>query len=123
MSDEAPKIRQARLTEAEGCALLKVRFKEAGFAVQERFQFEEVGVSVELDGFDPAARVGYEYLTTEEGDRIEFTPAVVEALEGLMKKGELFLLMVDEREVDARGLSLAAERFLAYVKNVKEGQA
>jgi len=122
MSDEAPKIRQARLTEAEGCALLKVRFKEAGFAIQERFQFEEVGVSVELDGFDPEARVGYEYLTTEEGDRIEFTPAVVGALEGQMKKGELFLLMVDEREVDARGLSLAAERFLAYVKSVKEGQ-
>jgi len=121
MSEEAPKIRQARLTEAEGCALLKVRFKEAGFAVQERFQFTEAGVSVELDGFDPQARVGYEYLTTEEGDRIEFTPAVVSALEEQMKQGELFLLMVDEREVDARGLSLAAERFLAYVKSVKGG--
>lgn len=122
MSDEAPKIRQARLTEAEGCALLKVRFKEAGFAVQERFQFEEGGISVELDGYDPATRVGYEYLTTEEGDRIEFTPAVMAVLEGLMEKGELFLLLVDEREVDARGLSLAAERFLTYVKSVKEGQ-
>jgi hypothetical protein len=123
MSDETPKIRQARLTETEGCALLKVRFQEAGFAIQERFKFEEAGVSVELDGFDPEARVGYEYLTTEEGDRIEFTPAVVGVLEEQMKQGQLFLLMVDEREVDARGLSLAAERFLAYVKSVKEGRA
>ncbi|MBL4845468.1 MAG: hypothetical protein JKY65_08085 [Planctomycetes bacterium] len=117
MSDEAPKIRQAQLTEEEGCALLKVRFNEAGFKIQERFVFEEVGVSVELDGFDPEARVGYEYLTTEEGDRIEFTPSVVASLEGLMEKGELFLLMIDERSVDAKGLSLAAERFLAYVKS------
>ncbi|MGE0712174.1 MAG: hypothetical protein AB7N76_29805 [Planctomycetota bacterium] len=119
MSETQPPVRRARLTEAEGCALLRVRFQEAGYAIQEHAPFEEGGVRVELDGFDPAARVGYEYLTTEAGDREEFTPEVVGALEARMRAGELFLLLVDEQDVDARGLSLAAERFLQVVARMR----
>ena len=76
-----------------------------------------------LDGYDPAARVGYEYLTTEAGDREEFTPEVLGALHGMVQRGEVYLFLVDELEVDAPGLSLAAERFLTYVKRLQEGQA
>ena len=120
MSNDPP-VRRARLTEAEGCALLKVRFSEAGYAIQEHVAFEEEGVEVVLDGYDPAARVGYEYLTTEAGDREEFTPEVVAALEARMREGELFLFLIDELDVDARGLSLAAERFLLAVERLKGG--
>ena len=38
-----------------------------------------------------------------------------------MRKGELFLFLIDEMEVDARGLSLAAERFLLAVERMKGG--
>ena len=38
-----------------------------------------------------------------------------------MRAGELFLFMVDELDVDARGLSLAAERFLLAVEQLKGG--
>lgn len=120
MSNDPP-LRRARLTEAEGCALLKVRFSEAGYAIEEHVAFAEGGVEVVLDGFDPLARVGYEYLTTAAGDREEFTPEVVSALEARMRAGELFLFMVDELDVDARGLSLAAERFLLAVEQLKGG--
>lgn len=122
MSDQVP-VRRARLSEAEGCALLKVRFQGAGYAIQENLRFAEGGVEVVLDGYDPAARIGYEYLTTEAGDRDEFTPEVLGKLEGMVRQGEVYLFLVDELEVDAQGLSLAAERFLAYVKEVQAKRA
>jgi hypothetical protein len=123
MIEPHPPVRRARLTEAEGCALLQVRFSEAGYAIQEHVAFKEDGVEVTLDGFDPEARVGYEYLTTADGDRAEFTPEVVAALEGKMREGSLYLLLVDRLDVDARGLSLAAERFLLHVKRLRDGGA
>jgi len=68
---------------------------------------------VTLDGFDAARRIGYEYLTTEAGDRAEFTPAVVAALEAKMARGELYLLLVDQRALPgAELLERAATGFL-----------
>ncbi len=103
----------ARPSEAEGCALLKARFEAAGYAITEGYRLQEGGVDVSLDGFDPARRVGYELITTSAGDRVGFTPAVVGALEASMSRGELFLFLVDELDVDADALVLASERFLA----------
>jgi sugar phosphate isomerase/epimerase len=108
--------RRARLTEDEGCALLKARFEAAGFSITEHHPFQELGLELTLDGFDVERRVGYEYVTTEAGDREEFTPEVLTRLEDALRAGELTLLLVDEAQVDARALDLAAGRFLRRVR-------
>jgi len=61
------------MDEAAGRKILKSRFELAGFPVQEGHRFESAGVSVEIDGFDPASKVGYEYITTAAGDREDLT--------------------------------------------------
>ena len=105
------------MDEREGCALLKERFTAAGLSIEEAYAFREGGVAVSIDGFDPARRVGYEYITTEAGDRAELTADVVAELEDRMTRGELFLLLIDEREVDGGAtLGRAADHFLGVLR-------
>jgi len=102
------------MTEEAGCALLKARFEKAGYTIAERHKVAIGGAEIELDGFDPAARIGYEYITTEAGDRTEITPAVLEALEDAMARDEFYVLLIDETDApDERLLTVAADRFLA----------
>ncbi len=104
------------MTEAEGCALLLARFTEAGFTVASNFHFHEDGIDVDLDGWDAAARVGFEYITREAGDDRQFDPETLGRFEARMEKGELYVLLVDEREaVTAEALDAAARAFLAEV--------
>jgi hypothetical protein len=109
------------MNERDGAALLKGVFEAAGLAIEDDYPFAEGDVRVSLDGFDPARRVGYEYITTEAGDREEVTPEVVAELEARMRRGELFVLLVDERDVtDEASLRFAAEGFLAALR--KQGK-
>lgn len=101
------------MTEAEGVALLTARFTEAGYRITQNFHFQEGDISVDLDGWDPAARVGFEYITREAGDHVQFTPATLARFEARMEKGELFVLLVDEHEaVTKDALDEAAFGFL-----------
>jgi hypothetical protein len=112
------------MDEAEGCALLKKHFSAAGYDITEHFPFDEQGVRFSVDGFDPERRVGYEYITTAAGDREEVTPHVLIALEKRMGAGELYILLVDEREVlRADDLAGAADRFLARVAEIRSGRS
>ncbi|MCC6559038.1 MAG: hypothetical protein IT372_39445 [Polyangiaceae bacterium] len=105
------------MNEREGCVLLKAVFEAAGLAIEEAYPFAEGDASISLDGFDPARRVGYEYVTTEAGDRREITPEVIAALDARMERGELFVLLVDERDVpDEAALRFAAEGFLGALR-------
>ena len=107
------------MRERDGCALLKQRFEAAGYAIQEGYRLDEVGIHIELDGFDPARRVGYEYVTAEAGDPWEVTPAVVDRLGERMERGELYVLVVDEVEAaDADTLAFAADRFLERLRSL-----
>ena len=104
------------MTEQDGGALLKEAFEQAGLTIAEDYRLDEDGLSVVLDGFDAGRRVGYEFITTEAGDRAEFGPEVLARLEARIGRGELFLLLLDEREVDEAGLRFAADRFLARLR-------
>jgi len=105
------------MNEREGCALLKERFTAAGLSIEEHVRFAEEGLDVTLDGFDPSQRIGYEYVTTEAGDREAITPEVVAALEARMLRGEMFVLLVDERDVpDPTALRFAADGFLEILR-------
>ena len=102
------------MDEAEGSTVLEAVFRDAGLRVERDHPFTEGGLHVVLDGFDVDRRVGFEFITTEAGDRAEFTPEVIAALEARMQQGELFLLLVDECDIpDADTLRFAARAFLA----------
>src|SRR5262245_53544278 len=103
------------MTEREGCSLLKAAFEAAGYRITEDVPFDEAGVRFTLDGFDAQARVGYEFLTREGQDHLEFTDAVVAQLEARIERGELWLLLVDERDVDSARLTDVARMFLEHV--------
>lgn len=101
------------MTEAEGKSLLEARFTAAGFTIASDFHFHEGDIVVDLDGWDATARVGYEYITREAGDDRQFTPATLAAFEERMERGELAVLLIDERDaVTAESLEAAAAGFL-----------
>ena len=102
------------MDERNACALLKQRFEAAGFKIEENRPFEEEGIAFEIDGFDPEARVGYEYISAEAGDSWDVDGDVQAALEARRKKGEVHILFVDE--ADAAELGARADAFLAALK-------
>lgn len=109
------------MNERDGCALLKARFEAAGFRIREGYPYRSGNIAFAMDGFDPVAAVGFEYVTTAAGDREEITPAVLRHLEKRIAAGELAILLLDERdELDAELISFAADRFLAEVKRAME---
>ena len=105
------------MDERNACALLKQRFEAAGFKIEENRPFEEEGVAFEIDGFDPEARVGYEYISAEAGDSWDVDGDVQAALEARRKKGEVHILFVDE--ADAAELGERADAFLAGLAKKK----
>jgi len=102
------------MEERRACALLKARFEQAGFAIEENRAFDEKGIRFEIDGFDAARRVGYEYITAEAGDSWDVDGDVIAALEERRRTGELHILVVDEADApDEAALSARADAFLA----------
>jgi len=109
------------MDERNACALLKQRFEAAGFHIEENRPFDEAGVQFEIDGFDPEARVGYEYISSEAGDGWDVDAKVVAALEARREKGEVHVLFVDE--ADASRLGELADAFLASLAKPKKPAA
>jgi hypothetical protein len=104
------------MEESAACALLKARFEAAGYRIAENIDFDEDGVRFELDGFDAARRVGYEFVSSDAGDGWDVDDAVVAALAARRDKGELFVLVIDERDApDAGALGAKADAFLAAI--------
>ncbi len=103
-------------TEAHGRFILKREFETAGLRITEDFAFSEDGIAINLDGFDPEARAGYEFITTEAGDRTTVTPAIIDALEQKMDAGTLHIFLVDEFEaMTEETLTFAAIQFLKHL--------
>ena len=103
------------MTEEAGRNILKQVFERAGLAITEDFALADL--QIRLDGYDPARRIGYEFLTSEAGDRAEVSPPVVVELEARMRRGELAVLLIDEADVgDEADLARGAEQFLATLR-------
>ncbi len=111
----------AGLGEEAGSAILARVFAARGYAVARNVPFElrvqgGAAKTVHLDGYHAETRVGFELITTEAGDRAEFSPEVVDALEGKMARRECFLLLVDEADgLGEAELERVAGRFLDAV--------
>ena len=108
------------MNEADGTALLHARFTEAGYTIVQNCRFTEGDIDVELDGWDAEKRIGYEYITAEAHDELQFTPATLERFEARMHAGELYVLLIDEHHaVTADSLDAAARGILAEVVKVR----
>lgn len=109
------------MNERDGCKVLLRVFQEAGLRIEQNVRFAEGAVEINLDGFDAEKRIGFEYITTEAGDRSEMTPEVVEHLDRRMRSGELHVLLVDENDVVLEeDLVFAAKGFLEHLR--KQGR-
>jgi hypothetical protein len=101
------------MDEETGAIVLRHAFEAAGLRIEPSWSLAEEGLPMVLDGFDPDARIGFEYITAAAGDRKMLSPDVLAELERRIACGELAVLLVDEADVvDASDLELAASRFL-----------
>lgn len=79
-------------------------------------QFREYGVEFHIDGWDPQARVGFEFLTSEDDDHDDLTLEEYKTLTAVQRRGELALFIIDEVEpVSAEALAAEAHEFLDEV--------
>ena len=111
------------LDEAAGCDVLARVFAARGFSIQRDVTFSEGDVEFVADGWDPDARVGFEYMTHEAGDRRDLTDDELARLGARMEAGELFFFVIDEMEIaTADDLEWAANHFLDEVAR-RRGEA
>lgn len=101
------------VSEAEGCKLLARLFRGRGYAIKRNVPFNEYGVSFDIDGWDAAARVGFEFMSSEQEDHVDLSLAEFKTLMDAQQRGELALFILDEvEELTVKSLSRAATAFL-----------
>lgn len=89
------------LSERAGRIILKEAFEAQGYRIQENYWLSLEQGGVELDGFDPSARVGYEYLTREDG----IAPGPLDLLQ---QQTDIHLFLIDEKQVPDAPTMVAA---------------
>ena len=104
------------LSETKACDLLARLFRARGYVVTRNIPFREYGVSFHIDGWDPKARVGFEFLTSEDEDHDDLTLDEYKTLMEAQQRGEVALFIVDEVEpLSAAELTTSVEEFLDEV--------
>lgn len=104
------------LSEIEGCDLLARLFRARGYTLERNVRFREYGVEFDIDGWDPRARVGFEYLTSEDDDHDDLSLVEYQALMDEARRGGLSLFVIDEVEpISAADLEEKANEFLDEV--------
>jgi len=105
------------LGEFEGCTLLARLFRRRGYAIERNVMFREYGVEFHIDGWDHKARVGFEFLTSEDDDHDDLTLEEYNTLSDAQQRGELSLFIIDEVEpLSAADLLAEANDFLDEVE-------
>lgn len=96
------------IDEERGRRVLRRAFSDAGYRIEEDYPLQIAGTVILVDGYDPVRKVGYEYVTTEAGDRRNIDAHVLAELEKRNEQRQLHILMLDEQFVES-------EEELAYV--------
>jgi hypothetical protein len=111
------------LSETEGCSLLAELFRARGFSIQRNVLFREYGVTFHVDGWDPHARVGFEFLTSEDEDHDDLSLEEYKTLNDHQQRGELSLFIIDEVEpISASALLAEANEFLDEVNDAAQAR-
>lgn len=108
------------LSETKACDLLARLFRGRGYSPARNIPFREYGVAFHIDGWDAKARVGFEFLTSEDEDHDDLTLAEYKMLMDAQQRGELALFIVDEVEpLSVADLSASVEEFLDEVAEAR----
>jgi hypothetical protein len=107
------------LSEFDGCDLLARLFRARGYTIKRNQVFREYGVEFHIDGWDAKARVGFEFLTSEDEDHDDLTLEEYKTLCDAQRRGELALFIIDEVEpLSEKELAAEAHDFLDEVAAV-----
>lgn len=110
------------LSETHACDLLARLFRGRGYKVARNIPFREYGVSFHIDGWDAKARVGFEFLTSEDEDHDDLTLEEYKTLMEAQQRGELALFVIDEVEpLSEADLSYTVNEFLDEVAAAARG--
>ena len=105
------------LSEAAGCAILADVFRRRGYAIADNVDFHEGDVAFNIDGWDAAARVGFEYRSSQADDKDDLEDAELITLARRMELGELYIFIIDDDGVESEAeLREFAGRFLDEVE-------
>ena len=105
------------LSETRACDLLARLFRARGYQIARNVMFHEHGVSFHIDGWDAKARVGFEFLTSEDDDHDDLSLVEYQALMVAQQSGDLALFIIDEVEpLSASELADTANEFLDEVE-------
>ena len=111
------------LSEFEGCTLLARLFRRRGYAIERNVMFREYGVEFHIDGWDRKARVGFEFLTSEDDDHDDLSLEEYNALTDAQRRGDLAVFIIDEVEpVSAADLLAEANDFLDEVETARRSR-
>ena len=109
------------LSEAEGCDLLVRLFRARGYKLERNVRFHEYGVEFDIDAWDAKARVGFEYLTSEDDDHDDLSLVEYQALMTEQRRGGLSIFIIDEVEpMSAADLEEQANEFLDEVETARK---
>jgi hypothetical protein len=86
------------LSETRACDLLARLFRSRGYRIVRNIPFREYGVSFHIDGWDAKARVGFEFLSSEDEDHDDLSLEEYKILMAAQQRGELALFVIDEVE-------------------------
>lgn len=86
------------LSELKACDLLTQLFRARGYTIDRNVMFREYGVVFHIDGWDAKARVGFEFLTSEDEDHDDLDLEEYKTLMMAQQRGELSLFVMDEVE-------------------------
>jgi hypothetical protein len=104
------------LSETNACDLLARLFRKRGYSIARNIPFREYGVSFHIDGWDSKARVGFEFLTSEDDDHDDLTLEEYKTLMDAQQRGEVALFIVDEVEpLSVADLTYTVNEFLDEV--------
>jgi hypothetical protein len=107
------------LSEFDGCDLLARLFRARGYTIKRNQFFREYGVEFHIDGWDAKARVGFEFLTSEDEDHDDLSLEEYKTLCDAQRRGELALFIIDEVEpLSEKELAAEAHEFLDEVAAV-----
>ena len=110
------------LSETHACDLLARLFRGRGYKVSRNIPFREYGVSFHIDGWDAKARVGFEFLTSEDEDHDDLTLDEYKTLMEAQQRGELALFVIDEVEpLSEADLTYTVNEFLDEVAAAARG--
>jgi hypothetical protein len=111
------------LSETNACDVLTRLFRARGYKIARNIPFREHGVSFHIDGWDAKARVGFEFLTSEDEDHDDLTLDEYKALMDAQQRGELALFIIDEVEpLSAADLTYTVTEFLDEVAEAAKAQ-